>query len=95
MAKEVAFGPNHLKAHHPHSQRRILISFKSASKKTKSRPCERKEERWKGKDGEEERSGLPQHSSPSVLKAWLRSLVMEYVDEEERKNGSKGDRRKE
>lgn len=30
------------------------------------------------------------HHHPSVLKAWLRSLVVEYVDEEERQNGSEG-----
>ena len=92
MAKEVAFGPNHLKAHHLPPEGAFSLASKVHQRK-QSR--ERKEEREKEKD-REGKVCLAIHHHPSVLKTWLRSLVVEYVDEEERKNGgSEGDGRKE
>lgn len=51
---------------------------------------ERKTERKKKIEGERDVVCLTIHHHSSVLKAWLRSLVVEYVDEEERKEWQQG-----
>lgn len=97
MAKEVAFGPDHLKAHHlPPEGKFSLASKVHQRKQSQDHVKERKKERGEGKDKEGERDlvCLTIHHHPSVLKAWLRSLVVKYVDEEERSSGE-GERRKE
>lgn len=96
MAKEVAFGPNHLKAHHL----RPIGAFSLASK---AHQRKQSQDHVKRKGGKRERIRrreralvrLAIHHHPSVFKAWLRSLIVEYVDEEERKDGSEGDGGKE
>lgn len=96
MAKEVAFGPNHLKAHHlPPEGAFSLASKVHQRKQSQDHVKERKKDRKRKTERERDLVCLTIHHHPSVLKAWLRSLVVEYVDEEERKNGGKGDRKKE
>lgn len=85
----MAFGPNNLRAHQDASQRSILISFKSASKKTGQDHAKESKKKKKKETRQYEREGhvvlLTIHQYPSVLKAWLRSPVVKYVDEERRK----------
>lgn len=95
MAKEVAFGPNHLKAHHLPPKGAFSLASRVHQRKKKDHVKERRNERNKKTERERDLVCLTIHHHPSVLKAWLRCLVVEYVDEEERKNSSEADRRKE
>lgn len=95
MAKEVAFGPDHLKAHHlPPEGTFSLASKLHQRKQSQDHVKERKKEGKEKTKRERDLVCLTIHHHPSVLKAWLRSLVVKYVDEEER-SSSEGERRKE
>lgn len=96
-AKELTFGLNHLKAHHQSPKGAFSLASKVYQRKqSQEHVKDRRKERWKMAEGEGERDlvCLTIHHHPSVWKIWLRSSIVEYVDEEDRKNSSEGDRRK-